>query len=128
MKGNLDVEFTKLENKVIGRNISMYRKIREIKAFNIAEQLGLKEAAYSKYERGETAITVDFVQKVAQIINIDPIQMMTVSPGHMINPSMAIQTDSSFRSRDEKQNEAILTLINSQIEMNKKIMELLEKK
>lgn len=130
-------DFTKLENKTIGRNISMYRKIRGIKALDIAQRLGLKEAAYSKYERGETAITVDFIQKVAEVVNIDPIQLMTVSPGHMIengnySPNSAvvgnnIEGDFNNQSINKEQNEAVLTLIKSQIEMNKKIMELLEK-
>jgi transcriptional regulator with XRE-family HTH domain len=138
MTENTENEFTKLENKTIGMNIAMYRKIRNIKALDMAGRLGLKEAAYTKYERGETAITVDFIQKVADIIKIDPVQLMTVSPGNMIengnySPNSAvvgnnIEGDFNNQSTSKEQNEAILTLINSQIEMNKKIMELLEKK
>ena len=80
---------------------------------------------------------MDFVQKVAEIVNIDPIQLMTVSPGHMIengnySPNSAIvgnniEGDFNNQSISKEQNEAILTLINGQIEMNKKIMQLLEK-
>jgi transcriptional regulator with XRE-family HTH domain len=135
MTENTENEFTKLENKTIGMNIAMYRKIRNIKALDMAGRLGLKEAAYTKYERGETAITVDFIQKVAEIIKIDPVQLMTVAPGNMIengnySPGSCntIEGDYTFQNMSKEQNEAILTLINSQIEMNRKIMELLEKK
>jgi len=53
-----------INNLVVGRNIAKYRKIKEVKASDIAKQLGMKEATYTKYERGETAITIDFLQKV----------------------------------------------------------------
>jgi hypothetical protein len=38
--------FTVLENEAIGRNISMFRKIRGIKAFDMANRLDMKEATY----------------------------------------------------------------------------------
>jgi hypothetical protein len=38
-------EFTVLENKTIGRNMALYRKIRGMKAFEVAEGLGLKEVS-----------------------------------------------------------------------------------
>ena len=48
-----------LDNKTVGRNIAKFRMLRDMKASTIAERLDLKEAAYTKYERGETAITLD---------------------------------------------------------------------
>lgn len=53
--------FTVLENKAIDKNISMYRKIRGMKASEVAERLGIKESSYSNYERGETALTIDIL-------------------------------------------------------------------
>src|SRR5579864_762862 len=80
-----DNGFTVLENKTIGRNISMYRKMRDIKASDMADRLGLKEAAYTKYERGETQITIEFVQKASEILKIDPVALLTIPPGTYID-------------------------------------------
>lgn len=123
--------FTVLENKAIGRNISRFRKFRDKKAFEVAEYIGIGEAAYTKYERGESKITIDFIQKVAEFLNIDPFTIMSASEGHILenisNSPIAIQTNSTFSTTNEKQNEAILTLIDNVVEMNKRIMDLLEK-
>ncbi|SNS74292.1 hypothetical protein SAMN06295967_1219 [Belliella buryatensis] len=48
MGENEDSGFTVLENKSIGRNFSMFRKLRDKKAVEVADYLGLKEAAYTK--------------------------------------------------------------------------------
>ncbi|MBS1746117.1 MAG: helix-turn-helix transcriptional regulator [Bacteroidetes bacterium] len=42
-----------MDNLTIGRNIAKFRKLKDIKAFDMAERLGLKEATYTKYERGK---------------------------------------------------------------------------
>ncbi len=72
--------FLELDNKKIGHNIYIQRKIAGLKAFDVAEQLGIKEAAYTKYERGETKITIDFVKKLAMIFNIDPLLILSTPP------------------------------------------------
>src|ERR1700733_5000478 len=74
--------FTVLENKTIGRNLYRIRKIREVKAFDVAKYAGIGEAAYTKYERGESKITVDLIQKVAEFYKIDPLQLLTPSSGN----------------------------------------------
>ncbi len=124
--------FTVLENKAIGRNISRFRKFKEKKAFEIAEYVGIGEAAYTKYERGESKITIDFIQKVAEFLNIDPLALMTVPEGHVVennnSPNSVVAFENSnVQTTNEKQNEAILTLIDNVVEMNKRIMALLEK-
>lgn len=126
----MDQEFTVLENKAIGRNISMYRKVRGLKAFDLADQLEMKEQTYLKYERGETQITVDFVQKVAETLKVDPLMLLAVSPNNVIengnNSPIAIHGYN--QTTDEKQTELIAKLIETQIAMNEKIIKLLEKK
>ncbi|GAA4778553.1 hypothetical protein GCM10023231_01410 [Olivibacter ginsenosidimutans] len=41
----------------------------------VAEHLGMTEANYSKYERGENKITVEIIQGVAEFLNVDPLQL-----------------------------------------------------
>ncbi|MEO6521011.1 MAG: helix-turn-helix transcriptional regulator [Mucilaginibacter sp.] len=123
--------FLDLDNKTIGRKIYLTRKIAGLKANDVAERLGLGEAAYTKYERGETNITVEFIKKIAVVFNIDPIQLLSTSEGHFfenVHNSPILSTFHTFQTTNEKQNQAILTLIDNVVEMNKRIMELLEKK
>lgn len=120
--------FTVLENKAIGRNISMYRKIRGIKAFDIAEQLAMKEATYSKYERGETQITIEFVQKVAEILKIDPLQILTVSPSNFIENCTHFAVHDYHNHNNTEQTKMMLRLMESVTVLNERLVKLLEKK
>lgn len=130
----MEQEFTVLENKTIGRNLYKFRKVKEKKASEIADYIGITEAAYTKYERGESQITVDIVQKVAEYLKVDPI--ITSVPGNFVengsNSPNSIVVGGSIggdaRLVDEKQTELITKLIETQIAMNEKILALLEKK
>lgn len=120
-----------LDNKKIGRKLYIHRKIAGLKAFDVAEQLGLKEAAYTKYERGETNITVEFVQRIANILKVDPLHLLSSSDSNYfdnVHNSPILSTFHTYQSTNEKQNEAILKLIDNVVEMNKRVIELLEKK
>ncbi len=124
--------FTVLENESIGRNISMFRKLRDIKAFDMAERLGMKEATYTKYERGETKITIDFVQKVAEELKVDPIQMLSTNPSHIIenvtNSPIAIQNNSTFQTTNDQQTQMMMKLMESVMVVNERILKLLEER
>lgn len=123
--------FTVLENKAIGRNISRIRRYKEKKAFEVAEYIGIGEAAYTKYERGESKITIDLIQKVSEFLKIDPFSLINCSDGHILenitNSPIAIQTNSTFSTSNESQNQAILALVQNVIEINNKILILFEK-
>jgi transcriptional regulator with XRE-family HTH domain len=129
MQENRESEFNVLENNSIGRNIARFRKFKEKKAFEVAAYMGMGEAAYTKYERGESKITIEFIQKVSEFLNIDPLQLLTTNEGHIVenvsNSPFAI--NGTVQTTNETQNQAILTLIDNVVEMNKRIMELLEK-
>lgn len=120
-----------MDSLTIGQNIAKFRKLKDIKAFDMAERLGMKEATYTKYERGETAITIEFVQKVAEILEVDPIQIITTSPGNILeniqNSSIAIQHHSTFQTYNEQQAQLMLQLMESVIVLNQRLVTLLEK-
>ncbi|WP_345229762.1 helix-turn-helix transcriptional regulator [Olivibacter ginsenosidimutans] len=59
----------------MGRNFAKHRKFREKMLLKVAEHLGMTEANYSKYERGENKITVEIIQGVAEFLNVDPLQL-----------------------------------------------------
>lgn len=128
--------FTVLENKAIGRNIYLYRKIRGLKAADMAERLGMKESSYTRYERGEGQLTVELIQQAAETLNVDPIVLMTVAPGNFLenacnspNAIIAIHgTNSNCHTTSEEQSKMMLKLMESVIALNEKLMSMLEKR
>lgn len=125
-------EFTVLENKTIGRNIYMYRKLRDRKAFEVADFLGVKEATYTKYERGESKITIDLVQKVSEFLNVDPIQLISAHPGHIIdnknNSPFSISGNVRTNYADKNQTEVMMKMMETMMQMNEAIKKILEGK
>lgn len=120
--------FTVFENKTIGRNLALFRKLREKKALEVADYIGIGEAAYTKYERGESKITVDIIQKVAEFLTVDPLQIVATSPNHFVenvtNSPFAIH--GSVQTINEEQHRTMLKLMESVVAMNERLMALLE--
>lgn len=77
-------DFPILKNEIIGINLATFRKLRHKKAWEVAEHLGMKEATYTKYERGESKITIELVQKVAELLQVNPIRILLADPDHYI--------------------------------------------
>lgn len=125
-------EFTVLENKTIGRNLQVFRKLRDRKALEVADFLGIKEATYTKYERGESKITVDLIQKVSEYLNVDPVQMMTAKPGyiieHLTNSPFSISGNVKANYADAKQTEVMMKMMETMMQMNEAIRKILEGK
>ena len=122
--------FTVLENKTIGRNLYRIRKIREKKAGEVAKFVGMGEAAYTKYERGESKITIDLIQKVAQFYKVDPLQLLSTTASHFVenvhNSPFAIH--GTVHTTNEDQTKMMLKLMESVMTMNERIASLLEGK
>lgn len=120
-----------LDNYTIGQNIARYRKLKEIKASDLASRIGLKEAAYTKYERGENNITIDFVKKVADALEVNPIALMTISPTNLIenvsNSFISLEQNSTFQTADQQQTETMLRLMDNLTNLNERLLSLLEK-
>ena len=123
-------KFTVLENKTIGRNISMYRKIRGMKALDVAEQLGMKEASYTRYERGEGVITVDLVQQVAEVLNVDPLMLLSVSPTNFIENSshFALRDYYNQANANDQQVQTMTKMLENMVALTEKLIALLDKK
>lgn len=128
----MEQEFTKLENKRIGKNFLNFRRIREKKASEVAEHLGISEAAYTKYERGESQITVKLIQSVAEFLNVDPLQIISSSPSTFFENvhNSSILNNSNFHTfhiTTDEQMKVMLRLMESITTMNEKLIKLLDK-
>ncbi|MFD2037546.1 helix-turn-helix domain-containing protein [Belliella marina] len=124
--------FTILENKNIGRNFSTFRKLRDKKALEVADFLGIKESTYTKYERGESKITVDLIQKVAEFLNVDPLQIVTTQPGYVIenltNSPFSFVGNVRANYADKNQTEVMMKMMETMMQMNEAIKRILESK
>jgi transcriptional regulator with XRE-family HTH domain len=126
-----------LDNKAIGSNISMYRKIRGFKASDMAERLGVSESSYTRYERGETSITVDLIKQIAQELTIDPVTLLSMHPSNFIDNanspnSVVISSNSMNASQlnttNEEQTKMMLKLMESVMTLNERLISILDKK
>ncbi|SFT42049.1 Helix-turn-helix [Algoriphagus locisalis] len=110
----------------------MYRKLTDTKAMEVAEFLGIKEATYTKYERGESKITVDMVQKVSEFFNVDPLQLISTHPGHIIdnhtNSPFSISGNVRANYADKNQTEVMMKMMETMMQMNEAIKKILEGK
>lgn len=122
--------FTVLENRTIGRNFSLFRKLRDKKALEVADYIGIGEAAYTKYERGESKITVDIIQKVAEYLSVDPLQIVSVSPNDFVENIGNSQSAAhgSAGTTSEEHNRTMLKLMESMVSMNERLVDLLDEK
>jgi transcriptional regulator with XRE-family HTH domain len=120
--------FTVLENKTIGRNFYRIRKIREKKAFDVAKYAGMGVAAYTKYERGESKITIDLVQKVAEFYKIDPLQLLTPTTGNFfenVTNSPIFSNFHTLQTYNLEQNQMMLKLMDSVLTLNERIAKMM---
>ena len=130
----MEQEFTILENKRVGRNIYKHRKIKDVKAADIASYIGISESQFTKYERGESQITIDIIQKIAEYLKVDPLNILSSSSGYFIenvsvtSPNSPIAINGLNQTISEEQTALITKLIENQIAMTEKLMALLEKK
>ena len=126
--------FTLMENSAIGRNISLYRKMRGVKALEVAEKLGLKEAAYTRYERGEGAITIKMVRQIAEVLKVDPLHLIALAPGSNVDngnnsPNAFVALNSpNCQAVNDKQLQLTLKLIESVTVLNEKLIGMIGKK
>jgi transcriptional regulator with XRE-family HTH domain len=119
--------FTPFDNKLVGRNVAKLRRHREIKAADMAGRLGISETAYTKYERGETTITLEFLNKVAEQFDVNPNEFLNATPQNIIENIHDSQvyglqsTGTTINVTNQKE------IIDTILEQNKKLTELMEK-
>ncbi|RXK87027.1 helix-turn-helix domain-containing protein [Filimonas effusa] len=130
----MEENLTVLENKMVGVNISLFRKARGYKAEYVADELDMSEANYLKYERGEHQLTIPFIQKVAIVLKVDPIKLMTTTPSILLdkitnspNAGVGNYIGGDLNTMDEKTQELLNRAIESTLQVNDNLVKLLEK-
>lgn len=125
-----------LESKTIGKNISMYRKIRGVKASDIAERLGISESSYTRYERGETPITIELVQQISEVLQVNPYMLLSVNPNIFIeigegngnNSPIGIHGYYNHQTSNEQQTQALTRVLENMVVLTEKLIALIDKR
>ena len=68
--------------------IGTNRKVRELKGFTqeyVAQKLNLSQKAYSKIERGETKLETSRLDEIAEILEVDPIELRSFDENYIFN-------------------------------------------
>ena len=64
-------------NKIdIGRKIRKVRELKNLKQEYVAEKIGVAQSGYSKIETGESDLSFSNLEKIAEALEVEPIQLM----------------------------------------------------
>lgn len=71
--------------EVIIEKIKEYRKKKGFSHENMADELNISQAAYSKIEKNETKLTVDRLYQIAEILETPVYDLLDVTPNNIYN-------------------------------------------
>jgi len=60
----------------VGENIRLARIRKKLSQQNMADELNITQAAYSKLERDETKMDIDRIYEIAEILEMSPFDLM----------------------------------------------------
>lgn len=63
--------------RVFGRNLRNYRRQHDLSQEAFADHVGVHRTYMGGIERGERNLTLRSVEKIADIIGVDPIELLT---------------------------------------------------
>jgi transcriptional regulator with XRE-family HTH domain len=122
-----------LNNKELGENVQLHRKIKKMKAVELAKTLDISESAYTRYERGQAEFTITLVQKIAEALDISPLQLLSTQVQHYMNNgnnspnannANVVLTDSQWHSTDKEQSKLIMKLMENMVVLSDRILEM----
>lgn len=120
-----------------GEKIKMVRELRNYSQEYVADKLGIKQNSYSKIENNQTKLTAEMLQKIAEVLQVSPLDIMNQQPAIInLQPNQGTQQAfgyiETFVSSQKELIERIVETKNSEIERlienNNKLMKLLEEK
>ena len=104
-------------------NIKDIREEKNLKQIEVATHIGVDKSAYSKIEKGLRALTVDELQKMAQLFNMTTDQVINhdgkVPKEVIIEDKTAVEQMRLIQQLDEDDKQTIFKLIDKML-TNKK--------
>ena len=84
----------------VGENIKKLRELKNLTQQHLADELGISLSGYGKTERDETDITLERLQKISDILAVDPFTLIHFNRNNVLKAVR--NTDSP--SKDFKSN------------------------
>lgn len=107
-------------------NIKTIREQKNLKQIEVATHIGVDKSAYSKIEKGLRALTVDELQKMAQLFNMTADQVINydgnIPKEVVIEDKTAVEQMRLIQQLDEEDKQTIFRLIEKML-TNKKFKE-----
>ena len=120
-----------------GEKIRMIREVRNYSQEYMADKLGIKQNSYSKIELNQTKLTAEMLQKIADVLQVSPLDIMNQQPAIInLQPNQgtqqAIGNIETFISSQKELIDKLLESKNGEIERliegNRQLMKMLEEK
>jgi transcriptional regulator with XRE-family HTH domain len=104
-------------------NIKAIREEKGLKQIEVATYIGVDKSAYSKIEKGQRALTVEELQKMAQLFNLTTDQILHYD-GHLptevvIEDKSAVEQLRLLQQLDNEDRQTIFKLIDTMLTKKK---------
>ena len=114
----------------LAENIKNIREEKNLKQIEVATHIGVDKSAYSKIEKGLRALTVEELQKMAQLFNMSTDQIINydgkIPKEVVIEDKTTIEQMRLIEQLDEDDKQTIFRLIEKML-TNKKFREFFQK-
>ncbi|MCO5936126.1 helix-turn-helix domain-containing protein [Mucilaginibacter sp. RB4R14] len=121
---------TTFELMSLADNIKDIREEKNLKQIEIATHIGVDKSAYSKIEKGLRALTVDELQKMAQLFNLTTDQVINydgkVPQEVILEDKTAVEQMRLIQQLDDDDKQTIFKLIDKML-TNKKFKDFFQK-
>ena len=121
---------TTFERMSLADNIKGIREEKNLKQIEVATHIGVDKSAYSKIEKGLRALTVDELQKMAQLFNLTTDQVINydgkVPTEVILEDKTAVEQMRLIQQLDEDDKQTIFKLIDKML-TNKKFKDFFAK-
>ena len=111
-------------------NIKDIREEKNLKQIEVATHIGVDKSAYSKIEKGLRALTVDELQKMAQLFNLTTDQVINydgkVPTEVILEDKTAVEQMRLIQQLDDDDKQTIFKLIDKML-TNKKFKDFFQK-
>lgn len=111
-------------------NIKAIREEKSFKQIEVATHIGVDKSAYSKIEKGARALTIEELQKMAQLFNMTADQILNfdgkIPKEVVIEDKTTVEQMRLIQQLDEDDKQTILRLIEKML-TNKKFKEFFQK-
>ncbi|MGD1318175.1 helix-turn-helix domain-containing protein [Chryseobacterium sp. 2R14A] len=118
--------------EVIIEKIKEYRKKKGFSHENMADELNISQAAYSKIEKNETKLTVDRLYQIAEILEAPVYELLDTTPNNIYNQqnfydaSVGYQDIQNLYQENKDKTEKIETLYEERLKDKDKMIEQLQ--